>query len=76
VVFGSEAFGTGPRGEGAAGTELAGTSFVLTRYTVRHTPVSGALGVVGPMRMTYAHTIALTRHVAATLGRLLEELLE
>ena len=75
VVFGSEAFGANPR-ETADSAELAGTSFVLTRYRAGRAPIGGVLGVIGPLRMDYAHTIAITRHVANTLGRLLEELLD
>jgi heat-inducible transcriptional repressor len=47
--------------------ELSECSVVLARYgALGH--VEGALGVVGPMRMRYGHTISLVRYVAELIS--------
>jgi heat-inducible transcriptional repressor len=51
---------------------LASTSVVTTRYGAGGTPL-GALGVLGPRRMDYAHTMARVAAVARYMGELLAE---
>lgn len=54
---------------------LANLSVVATHYTA--TPeCSGALAVIGPVRMDYAKTVTLIEHVALTAGTLLNDLIE
>ncbi|MBQ6830390.1 MAG: heat-inducible transcription repressor HrcA [Clostridia bacterium] len=50
--------------------ELCGSSIIVTRYAVGPDH-GGTLGLVGPIRMDYARTIARLEHVANTVGRLL-----
>ena len=51
---------------------LAATSVVSTGYGVRGSAL-GAVGVLGPRRMDYAHTMARVAAVARYVGTLLEE---
>jgi len=51
---------------------LAATSVVTTRYAAGGAPL-GALGVLGPRRMDYAHTMARVAAVARYMGELLAE---
>ncbi len=53
--------------------ELRQCSMVLTRYGVSGL-VTGMLGVLGPMRMSYARTIPTVRFVAAVLSDLVTEI--
>lgn len=53
--------------------ELRACSFVLARYGVANY-ATGALGVVGPIRTTYARTISAVRFVAGVLGELVYEM--
>ncbi len=50
--------------------ELCGSSIIVTRYAVGPEN-GGTLGLVGPLRMDYARTIARLEYVANTVGRLL-----
>jgi heat-inducible transcriptional repressor len=58
-------------GEGAW-EELRQCSMVLARYGVSG-QVTGMLGVLGPMRMSYSKTIPTVRYVAALLSDLVSE---
>lgn len=50
--------------------ELAGSSVVLTKYNIgRHT--TGAIGIIGPIRMDYAGNIAEMEYFADQIGELL-----
>jgi len=51
---------------------LATTSVVTTRYGARGSAL-GAVGVLGPRRMDYAHTMARVAAVARYVGELLDE---
>jgi heat-inducible transcriptional repressor len=51
---------------------LTSASVVSTGYGVRGAPV-GAVGVLGPRRMDYAHTMARVAAVARYVGELIEE---
>jgi heat-inducible transcriptional repressor len=51
---------------------LAGTAVVSTGYGVRGSAL-GAVGVLGPRRMDYAHTMARVTAVARYVGTLLED---
>ena len=51
---------------------LASASVVSTGYGLRGAAV-GAVGVLGPRRMDYAHTMARVAAVARYVGTLLEE---
>lgn len=53
--------------------ELRACSLVLARYGVADY-ATGALGVVGPMRMAYGRTISAVRFVANMLGELVYEM--
>ncbi|HNT75993.1 MAG TPA: heat-inducible transcriptional repressor HrcA [Anaerolineae bacterium] len=53
--------------------ELRACSLVLARYGVANY-ATGALGVVGPIRMAYARTISAVRFVASMLGELVYEM--
>jgi heat-inducible transcriptional repressor len=59
---------------GGEGTwqELRQCSMVLARYGVPG-QVTGMLGVLGPMRMSYSKTIPTVRYVAALLSDLVTE---
>ena len=61
---------------GGEGTweDLSECSVVLSRYGVPGV-ATGALGVLGPTRMTYAHTISTVRFVAGLLSDLVGETL-
>jgi heat-inducible transcriptional repressor len=52
---------------------LAGTSVVTSGYGVREGGALGAVGVLGPRRMDYAHTMARVAAVARYVGELLGE---
>jgi len=52
--------------------ELSDCSVVVARYG-GETNVSGALGVVGPTRMPYAHAISVVRYVSELMGDLVYE---
>ncbi len=58
-------------GEGAW-EELKDYSMVLTRYGAQGY-ATGALGVLGPIRMTYGHTISTVRYVAGLMSDLVIE---
>ncbi|HOT92189.1 MAG TPA: heat-inducible transcriptional repressor HrcA [Anaerolineae bacterium] len=55
--------------------ELRACSIVLTRYGVMDY-ATGALGVVGPIRMPYGRTISAVRFVANILGEMVYEMYE
>jgi heat-inducible transcriptional repressor len=61
---------------GGEGTweDLSECSVVLSRYGVPGV-ATGALGVLGPTRMPYAHTISTVRFVAGLLSDLVGETL-
>lgn len=50
--------------------ELCGSSIIVTRYSIGPEQ-GGALGLIGPIRMDYAPTIARLEYVAQTVSRLL-----
>jgi len=52
--------------------ELSDCSVVMARYG-GESRVGGALGVVGPTRMPYAHAISVVRYVAELMGDLMYE---
>ncbi len=53
--------------------ELNGSSIVVTRYS-SGPERDGTLGLIGPLRMDYAHTIPRLEYVAQTISRLLTTL--
>jgi heat-inducible transcriptional repressor len=53
--------------------ELRACSFVLARYGVANY-ATGALGVVGPIRMPYGRAVSAVRFVAGVLGELVYEM--
>ncbi len=53
--------------------ELNGSSIIVTHYSTGKKR-EGTLGLIGPLRMDYAHTIPRLEYVAQTVGRLLTEL--
>lgn len=55
--------------------ELSGSSIIITRYALGDAS-SGAIGLIGPLRMDYAATIPRLEYFAKSVGRLLTELLE
>lgn len=55
--------------------ELSGSSIIITRYALGDA-ASGAIGLIGPLRMDYAATIPRLEYFAKSVGRLLTELLE
>lgn len=55
--------------------ELSGSSIIITRYALGDA-LSGAIGLIGPLRMDYAATIPRLEYFAKSVGRLLTELLE
>ena len=59
---------------GGEGTweELRDCSVVLARYGVPG--LTGTLGVLGPMRMPYGHTISTVRFVAGLLSNMVEDM--
>ena len=59
-------------GEGRFG-DMQDISLVLSRYGVPDR-VSGLLGVVGPMRMSYGRTIGAVRYVATLLDELMHQI--
>jgi len=52
--------------------ELQDISLVLTQYGIEN-QVTGMLGVIGPLRMTYGRTIGAVRYVAALMSDLMHE---
>ncbi|NLC30046.1 MAG: hypothetical protein GX773_06265, partial [Chloroflexi bacterium] len=52
--------------------ELQNCSVILTRYGVADQR-SGALGILGPMRMPYSQTISTVRFVAELMSGLVSE---
>ena len=58
-------------GEGGS-DELSDCSMVVARYGVPGL-ATGALGVLGPMRMAYSRTIPTVRFVAGLLSDLVQE---
>ena len=56
-------------------SELADTSVVVTKYQIGKQN-SGAIGVIGPVRMDYAKLIPHLEYFSQTLGRLLAETFE
>jgi heat-inducible transcriptional repressor len=59
-------------GEGGL-QELSNFSLVLSRYGINGY-VTGALGVLGPLRMPYARTVSVVRYVSQLLSNLLLDL--
>lgn len=59
---------------GGEGTwaELRDCSVILTRYGIPD-QLTGTIGVLGPMRMTYGHTISTVRFIAGLLSDLVSE---
>ncbi len=53
--------------------ELSGSSLIVTRYSPDGHQ-SGALGLIGPVRMDYARTIPQLEYMARTMERLMAEL--
>ncbi|MBC8584007.1 heat-inducible transcriptional repressor HrcA [Youxingia wuxianensis] len=56
-------------------SELSDTSVVVTKYKIGEQN-SGAIGVIGPIRMDYAKLIPHLEYFSRTLGRLLAETFE
>ncbi|HEX77473.1 MAG TPA: heat-inducible transcription repressor HrcA [Dehalococcoidia bacterium] len=52
---------------------MGNCSLVIAQYGTPHR-VSGALGVLGPIRMAYGHTISAVRYLAGVMSRLLSDL--
>ena len=52
--------------------ELQNCSIILTRYGVPD-QLSGALGILGPMRMPYSQTISTIRYVAELMSGLVSD---
>ncbi len=55
--------------------ELYGSCIIMTPYALGDRE-NGALGLIGPVRMDYAHAIPRLQYVAKSVGRLLTDLLE
>ncbi|MGI6263970.1 MAG: heat-inducible transcriptional repressor HrcA [Acutalibacteraceae bacterium] len=55
--------------------ELTGSSIIITRYALGD-DLSGAIGLIGPLRMDYAAAIPRLEYFANRVGRLLTELLD
>lgn len=55
--------------------DISSTGMVVARYPVKGTE-SGALAVIGPLRMDYTVSIAYTDYIAQMCGKLITELLE
>lgn len=55
--------------------ELSGSSIIITRYALGD-GTSGAIGLIGPLRMDYAATIPRLEYFANQVGKLLTELLD
>lgn len=62
-------------GKENARSELADTSVVITKYRIGEEN-SGAIGVIGPVRMDYARLIPHLEYFSHMLGRLLAETFE
>ena len=56
-------------------SELTDTSVVVTKYRIGEQN-SGAIGVIGPVRMDYAKLIPHLEYFSQTLGKLLAETFE
>ena len=54
--------------------ELEDSSLVVAKYTIDGQE-AGAIGIIGPTRMNYAHVIASLEYLTDSVGRLLTELL-
>jgi heat-inducible transcriptional repressor len=54
-------------------TDLADFSLVLSRYGINN-HITGALGVLGPIRMPYARTVSAVRFVSQLLSNLIYDL--
>ena len=55
--------------------ELAGSSVIITKYNIgRYT--TGAIGIIGPVRLDYATAIPRVEYFAQTMGSLLSETFE
>lgn len=55
--------------------ELADSSLVVAKYAINGKE-AGAIGIIGPTRMNYAHVVASLEYLAGSVGRLLTELLQ
>ncbi|MEE1280693.1 MAG: heat-inducible transcriptional repressor HrcA [Acutalibacteraceae bacterium] len=55
--------------------DVFSTGIVVSRYSIQGTE-SGALGVIGPVRMNYTKVIAYTDYISQMCGKLITELLE
>lgn len=55
--------------------DISSTGMVVARYSVQGTE-SGALAVIGPLRMDYTVSVAYTDYIAQMCGKLITELLE
>lgn len=55
--------------------DISSTGMIVARYPVQGTE-SGALAVIGPLRMDYTATVAYTDYIAQMCGKLITELLE
>ena len=53
--------------------ELSEVGIVLTRYGVGDT-ISGAMGVVGPVRMTYGRAVSIVRYMSGLMSGFLSDL--
>lgn len=55
--------------------DISSTGMVVARYSVQGNE-SGALAVIGPLRMDYTTSVAYTDYIAQMCGKLITELLE
>jgi heat-inducible transcriptional repressor len=53
--------------------ELSDVSIVLARYGIDDT-VTGAMGVLGPVRMAYGRTVSIVRYVSQLMSDLISDL--
>jgi len=53
--------------------ELSDVGIVLTRYGIGNT-LTGAMGVVGPVRMTYGRAVSIVRYMSHLMSNLLSDL--
>jgi len=53
--------------------ELSDVGIVLGRYGVGDS-ITGAMGVVGPMRMTYGRAVSIVRYMSHLMSNLLSDL--
>lgn len=54
--------------------ELADSSLVVAKYAINGKE-AGAIGIIGPTRMNYAHVVASLEYLTDSVGKLLTELL-